>query len=86
MLRHQPGQMGGRAERAPVQLGQAEGGVLGRHDRVGVADQADAAAQAEAVHRRDHRDLALVDRRERRVAAAVGADQRAVAACRAASP
>ena len=74
--RDQPGQVRGGAERAAVDLGQAEGGVVAGHDDVGVADQADAAAEAEAVHRGDHRDGALVDRRERRVAAAVGADQR----------
>ena len=69
--------MGGRAERAAVDLGQAEGGVVGGHDDVGVADQADAAAEAEAVDRGDHRHRALVDRGERGEAAPVGADERA---------
>ena len=86
MLGDQPGQMGGRAERAPVQLGQPEGGVVGGDDRVRVADQADAAAEAEAVHGGDDRHLALVDGGEGLVAAAVGADQGVVARRRAASP
>ena len=71
--------MGGRAERAAVDLGQPERGVVGGDDDVGVADQADAAAEAEALHRGDDRHRAVVDRGERRVAAAVGADQRVVA-------
>jgi hypothetical protein len=60
---------------APFHLGQAELGVVGGHDDVGVADQSDTAADAESVDRRDDRDRALVDRPER-VAAAVGVDQR----------
>ena len=67
--------MGGGAEGAAVDLGQAEGGVVGGDDHVGVADQADAAAEAEAVDRGDHRHRALVDGGERGVAAPVGADQ-----------
>ena len=67
--------MGGRAERAAVDLGQAEGGVVAGDDDVGVADQADAAAEAEAVDRGDHRHRAVVDRGEGGVAAPVGADQ-----------
>ena len=51
MLRHQPRQVGGRAERAALHLGQAERRVVGGDDDVGVADQADAAADAEAVDR-----------------------------------
>ena len=73
--RHQPGHVGGRAEGALVDLGYAEEGVVAGHDAVGVADQADAAADAEAVDRGDHRHRALVDRLERREAALVGADQ-----------
>ena len=67
------------AERTAVDLGQAEGGVVAGDDHVGVADQADAAAEAEAVHRGDDRHRALVDGGERGVAAAVGADQGAEA-------
>ena len=68
--------MGGRAERATLHLGQPEGGVVGGHDDVGVADQADAAADAESVDRRDHRHCAFVDRAEGGEAAAVGVDER----------
>ena len=46
-----------------------------RHHDVGVADQADAAAEAVAVHRRQDRHLALVDRGERLEAAPVGAHE-----------
>ncbi|CAL2062651.1 protein of unknown function [Streptomyces murinus] len=76
MLRDQPGQMGRGAQRAPVQLGQPEDGVLARHDRVRVAHQAYPAAQAESLHRRDHGCLALVHRGEGVGAALVRADQR----------
>ena len=51
----------------------------GGHDDVGVADQADAAAEAEAVDRGDHRHGALVDGGEGGVAAPVGADEGVVA-------
>ena len=76
VLRHQPRQVGGRAERAAFDLGQAERGVVGGDDDVGVADQPDAAADAEAVDGGDDRHLALVDRAECGEAAAVGVDQR----------
>ena len=76
VLRDQAGEVGRGAERAAVDLGQAEGRVVGGDDDVGVADQPDAAAEAEAVDRGDDRDLALVDGGERGEAAAVGADQR----------
>ena len=49
-----------RAERAALHLGQPERRVVGGDDHVGVADQADAAAHAEAVDRGDHRHRALV--------------------------
>ena len=75
VLGHEPGQVGGGAERAAVDLGQAEGGVVGGDDDVGVADQADAAAEAEAVDGGDDRHRALVDGGEGGVAAPVGADQ-----------
>ena len=55
-------------------------------DDVGVADQADAAAEAVAVHGGDDRDRALVDGGEGGVAAAVGADQRVEALGAPASP
>ena len=67
--------MGGGAERAAVDLGEAEGGVVGGHDHVGVADQADAAAEAEAVDGGDHRHRAVVHGGEGGVAAPVGADE-----------
>ena len=76
VLRHEPSQVGGGAECAPVDLGQAEGGVVGRHDDIGVADQTDAAAEAETVDRGDHRNFAVVHGGEGGEAAAVGADQR----------
>ena len=52
--------------------------VVGRDHDVGVAGDPDAAAEAVAVDRRDHRDLAVVDRGERLPAAAVHADERRV--------
>ena len=67
--------MGGGAERAAVDLGQTEVGVVAGDDDVGVADEADAAADAEPVDGGDHRHRALVDGGERGVAALVGADQ-----------
>ena len=75
VLGDQAGQVGGGAERAPVHLGQAEGGVVGGDDDVGVAGQADAAAEAEALHGGDDRHLAVVDGGEGGGAAAVHADQ-----------
>ena len=75
VLRHQPRQVGGRAEGAALHLGQPERRVVGGDDDVGVADQADAAAHAEAVDRGDDRHRALVHRAERLEAAAVGVDQ-----------
>ena len=71
--------MRGRAQGTLVDLGQPEGGALRGHDDVGVADQADATAQAEAVHRCDHRHGAVVDGGERGIAAPVGPDQGRVA-------
>jgi hypothetical protein len=70
--------VGGGAEGAPIDLRQPERGVVGGHDDVGVADQADAAPEAVAVDRGDHRHLALVDGGEGGVAASVGADERGV--------
>ena len=67
--------MGGGTERAAVHLRQAESGVIGGDDDVGIADQADPAAEAVSVHGRDHRDLALVDGGEGGVATAVGTDK-----------
>ena len=77
--RHEPGEMGRGAKRSAVDLGKAESGVVTGDDDVSVADQADAAAEAEAVHRGDDRHLALVDGGERGVTTAVGTDQRAEA-------
>ncbi len=78
VLRHEAGEVGRDTERAPVDLGQPEGGVVGGDHDVGVAGETDAAADAEALHRGDDRDLAVVDRAERLVTAAVHADQRLV--------
>ena len=75
MLRHEAREVRRDAERAPVDLGQAEGRVVGGDHDVGVAGEPDTAAEAEALHRRDHRDLAVVDRAERLVATAVDLDQ-----------
>ncbi len=61
MLGHQPGEVGGGAEGAPVELGQAERGVVGGDDGVGVADEPDAAAEAEAVHGGDDGYGTVVD-------------------------
>ena len=79
VLGDEPGQVGGGAERAPVDLGQAEGGVLGGHHDVGVAGQADPAAQAEALDGGDDRHLAVVDGGEGGGAAPVDPDQGLVA-------
>ena len=86
VLRHQAGQVGRRAERAAVDLGQPEVGVVAGDDDVGVADQADAAADAEPLHGGDHRDRAVVHGGEGGVAALVGADQRVEARRCSASP
>ena len=78
MLRHEAGQVRRGTQRAPVDLGDREGGVVGGDDDVGVAGQRDAATEAEALHRRDHGHFAVVHGRERFVAAAVHADERGV--------
>ena len=65
VLRHQSRQVGGRAECAALHLGEAERRVVGGDDDVGVADQADAAADAESVDGGDDGHLALIDRPER---------------------
>src|SRR4051812_13107314 len=56
VLWHEPGQVRGRAERSLLDLRQAEGGVVGGEDDVGVADETDPAAEAETVHGGDDRD------------------------------
>ena len=76
VLGDQTGQVRGRTQCAALDLGQAEGRVVGGDDDVGVADQPDAAADAEAVDRGDDRNLALVHRAESVEASAVGVDQR----------
>ena len=73
---HEAREVGRDAERAAVDLGQAEGRVVGGDDDVGVAGEADAAAEAEALHRRDHGHLAVVHRAERLVAAPVDPHER----------
>ena len=75
VLRHQARQVGGRAQRAAFDFGQAERRIVGCHDHVGVAHQADTAADAESVDGGDHRHGAFVDRAKGREAAAVGLDQ-----------
>jgi hypothetical protein len=67
--------VGGRAEGAPVDLRQAERGVVRRDHDVGVAGQADAAAEAEPLHRGDHRHRAVVDRGEGGEAPPAGTEQ-----------
>ena len=76
VLGYQPGQVGGRSQRSALDLRQSERRIVGGDDHVGVTHQADPAADTEAVHRRDHRDRAFVDRLERGEAAPVGVDQR----------
>jgi hypothetical protein len=71
--------VGGGTQGPPIHLGETEGGVVGGHDHVGVADEADAPAHAEPVHGGDHRHLAVVHGGEGLVAAPVGADQGLVA-------
>ncbi len=80
VLGDQAGEVRGGAERSAVDLRDAEVGVVAGDHGVGVADEADATAEAEAVHGRDDRDGALVDGLEGREAAAVGADERVEAA------
>ena len=69
--------MGGRAQCAPLHLRQAKRGVVGGDDDIGVADQPDAAADAESVDRGDNRYRAFINRAECGEAAAIGVDKRA---------
>ena len=78
VLGHEARQVGGRAEGPPVDLGEPEGGVVGGHHDVGVAGQAHAATETEAVDGGDDGNLALVDGGEGGEAAPVGPDQRLV--------
>ncbi|GAA3035041.1 hypothetical protein GCM10020000_10620 [Streptomyces olivoverticillatus] len=73
--------MGGGAEGAAVELGQAEDGVVGGDDGIGVAGEADAAAEAEALDGGHHRHLAVVDGGKGRGAALVDVEQGPVAGC-----
>ena len=75
MRRDHSCQVRGGAEGAAVHLGQAEHRIVRGDDAVGVAHQADPAADAEAVDGGNHGDRALVDGVERHVAAAVGGEQ-----------
>ena len=79
MLGDEAGEVGGGTEGAAVDLGQAEGGIVGGDHDVGVAGEADAAAEAEALDGRDDGDLAVVYGGEGGVAAAVDADEGLVA-------
>ena len=65
-----------RTESAPVHLWQAEVGVVAGDDDVGVADEADAPADAESVDGGDDRYGTVVDGCERGEAALVRADER----------
>jgi hypothetical protein len=76
VLRHEPRQVRRCAKGASFHLGQPEGGVVRGDNDVGVADQTDAAAHAEAVDGGDHGHRAFIDRAERRIAATVGVDER----------
>ena len=49
MLGHEPGKVGGRAERAAVDLGQAERRVVGGDHDVGIAGETDAAVEVAAL-------------------------------------
>ncbi len=76
MLGDEAGEVGRRAQRAPVDFGKPEEGVVTGDDDVGVPGEADATADAEPVDRRDQRHRAVVDRGEGREAPLVGADER----------
>src|SRR5690606_23770205 len=75
VLGDQAGEVGGRAQRATVDLGQREVGVVAGDDDVAVAGETDAAAHTEAVDGGDDRDGTVVHGGERSEAAPVGADQ-----------
>ncbi len=75
MLRHETREVRRRSECTAVDLGEAEDRVVGRDDDIGVSDEADAAADAEAVHGDDHGNLAVVDRGEGRGTTVVGGDE-----------
>src|SRR5512144_2594096 len=79
MLRHQAGQMRCRAACAAIDLGEAKSRVVGGHDDVSVADQADAAAQTKTINRCYDGYLARVNGREGGITAPVGAQQCLVA-------
>ena len=63
-------------ERAAVDFGQPEERVVAGHDHVGIPDQADATAHAEAVHGGDHGYRAVVDGGEGGETPLVGPDER----------
>jgi hypothetical protein len=68
--------MCGGAEGPTFHLGQAEHRVLGGDDHIGIADQADPAADTEPVHGGDDGNFAFVDGFEGRETTPVGVDQR----------
>src|SRR3954453_22826702 len=76
VLRHEPRQVRRCTERTLLDLGQAEGRVVGRDDDVGVAGETDAPPEAEPVHRGDDGNRAVVDRGESGVATSVGTHKR----------
>ena len=75
MLRDETGQVSGRTERATVDLGQPEEGVVTGDDDVAVADETDTAPHAETGDGRDHGNRAVVHGGEGGEAALVGADE-----------
>src|SRR5579871_2719578 len=70
--------MGGDAERTAVDLGQAEGCVVGSDDDVGVAGEAEAAAETETIDGGDDGNGAVIDRGEGFPASAVDLHERFV--------
>ncbi len=79
LLWHEAGQVRCSPQCAAVHFWQPEIGVVGGKHDVGAAREADATAEAEALHGSNNREGALVDSRERREAAAVGPDQGRIA-------
>src|SRR4051794_22235499 len=76
VLRDEPRQVGRGTERTLLDLGQAEGRVVGGDDDVGVSGETDAPAETEPVHRGDDGNRAVVDGCESGVATPVGTHER----------
>ncbi len=77
MRRDEPSQVRSSSERSAINLGEAEGRVITGDDDVSIADESDAAAEAETVDRGEDRDRTLVHRGERGVTTPICADERA---------